>query len=87
MLWDWLKKDLAKDVAAVKAIGAGLANGRPTSHRLMAAVGLLAPVVAFVGEALFSGTGEASRVDEFDYIGDQWATHGHNGPFKQWTED
>ena len=87
MLLDWLKKDLAKDVAAVKAISAGLATGRATSNRSTAALGLLAPLVAFVGEALSSGTREALTTDQCDYIGDQWATHGHNGPFKQWTED
>lgn len=87
MVLHWLKKDLASDVAAVKAIGAGLATGRATSNRSMAALGLLAPLLAFVGETLSSGTREASSADQYDYIGDQWGTHGHNGPFKQWTED
>ena len=46
MLLDWLKKDLAKDVAAVKAIGAGLATGRATSNRTRRAFEPLASAAA-----------------------------------------
>ena len=87
MLLDWLKKDFAKDVAAIKTVGTGLAKVRAQAQRPAVAAGLLVPVIAFAGELLSSGGREASRADEFDYIGDQWATHGHSGPFGQWTED
>lgn len=91
MLLNWLKNDIAKDLALVKGIGAGL-KGRRTSVDKPAvaavSVGLLGSALGFVGEML-SGSDDrrGTGADEFNYVGEQWATHGHNGPFDQWTED
>lgn len=44
---------------------------------------MVAGLLEFVG-MLFGSTPDPKRPD---YVGDQWGTHGHNGPFGQWTED
>jgi hypothetical protein len=94
MLLNWLKKDFAKDVAFVKDLAAGLSTGRavsiptrkesPVVDRALTVAGF--GLMAF-GAVLSGTSGKKSSDNAVDYVGDQWATHGHNGPFGQWTDD
>ena len=54
MLLDWLKKDLAKDVAAVKAIGAGLAHGKWSMPCAGIPLVAAATVLGVLGDVLLS---------------------------------
>lgn len=83
MLLNWLKNDIAKDLALVKGIGAGL-KGRRTSVDKPAvaavSVGLLGSALGFVGEML-SGDGEADKPKEVPY----WDQGGTNDwHYRQW---
>ena len=51
MLMDWLKKDLAKDVAAVKAFGNGLTSGGRTNSTRRAFGPLASAAAGLVGVA------------------------------------
>ena len=51
MPWDWLKKDLAKDVAVVKAIGAGLTSGGGTNATRRALGPIASAAAGLVGVA------------------------------------
>ncbi|MBW8832963.1 MAG: hypothetical protein JF606_26965 [Burkholderiales bacterium] len=80
---EWLNKEIANDAAPVMVPGADSTGSSDASSF----VERLGWVLGFVGE-MFSGNGrDSERSEEFDYIGEQWATHGHSGPFGQWTED
>jgi len=87
MLLDWLKKDFAKDVATVNAIGVGLTRADSPSRSGVLPLAALGTVIGVIGELLSSGGEGDVRPAELDYIGNQWGTHGHSGPFGQWTED
>ena len=65
MLLDWLKKDLAKDVAAVKAIGAGLARGKLSMPSAVLPLGAAAMVLGVVGDVLLS-PGDCKSNEEAD---------------------
>jgi hypothetical protein len=84
MVWDWLKKDFAKDVAAIKALGGGLTSTARSSRVVgrgvqVATVGAL----AFIGEVLCDRAepAELEKPKEVPYWDQGGANDWH---YRQW---